>query len=265
MRTISVVVLLFNFSKILLAEEFDLRKLYGFQWSNVELPSTKEEKRAIIDFIYRKDSLLECEDWDSTSFEDFLDYVHFVHINGDHFLDVIYSGERCGEGVLTYILLNKGNTFEFVYKDMGEIKHLDIGGKILKEFYIEHRGCCDDISVYAGVCTAYDSANNLRFDCKPGADYSWVNLPKDLYLNPKFGNVSARKLTLRMSPEVENSPYDENYEIYGNILGTISNKKKTTIWADEKDILGRKWYFVETDRGLGWVMAKYIKIETVKR
>lgn len=68
-----------------------------------------------------------------------------------------------------------------------------------------------------------------------------------------------------MSPEVENSPYDENYEINGNILGTISNKKKTTIWADEKDILGRKWYFVETDRALGWVMAKYIKIETSKR
>ncbi len=265
MRYSFLIILLLSISGHARAEDFDLRKLYAFQWSNVELPSTIEEKRAIIDFIHSKDSLLLCEGRDSTEYEHFMDYVHFVHINGDHLLDVIYSGEYCGEGVLTYIFLNKGSSYEFVYKDMGEIKHLDIQSKILKEFYIEHSGCCDDISVYAGVCTAYDSANNLRFDCKPGADYSWVKLPSALYPNPKLGNVSVEKLTLRMSPKIENSPYDENYEIHGNIIGTLSNKEKTTIWADEKDSKGRKWYFIQTSLTLGWVMAKYIKIESTKR
>lgn len=260
MKWLFHVILLLNIPSLLFADDFDLRKLYSFQWSSVELPSTKEEKRAVIDFIYRKDSLLVCQDWDSTSFENFSSYLHLVHINSDHLLDAIYSGEYCGEGMLTYVMINNGNTYEIVYYSLGEIKYLNLRDRIVNEFYLEEVGCCDDIRANVHNCHAYDSANNIRFDCKLGADYSWVELPHGLYPNPKLGNVSAKKLTLRMSPKIENSPYDENFEIHGNIIGSLLQKEKITVWTEDKDTKGRKWYFIQAKGTIGWVMAKYIKI-----
>lgn len=266
MRFLFLFILLMCIPYLVRAADFDLRKLYGFHWSNVELPSTKEEKQSIIDFIYRKDSLLECEDWDSTSFENFLGYVHFVHINGDHLLDIIYSGEFCGEGALTYILVSKGNAYEVVFEDFGEVQNISVKDKFLKDFCFIDVGCCDNISTTVSNCVAYDSVNNLRFDCNSFLDfYSGTDLPNMLLKEPLSGTALVNRLRIRMSPKIESLPYDENHEIYGNISGELDKGSHGIVWAEEKDIEGRTWYFMQIKGTLGWVMAKYIKIETGKR
>lgn len=261
MRYSFLIILLLSISGHARAEDFDLRKLYGFQWSNVELPSTMEEKRAIIDFIYSKDSLLTCEDWDSTSFENFTDYVHFLHINGDHLLDVIYSGAQCGEGILTYILLNKGNAFEIIHTNWGGVKYLHIDNNSLKSFYLIQTGCCDEIEISMSTCISFDSVNNLRFGCLENASYySGTDLPNTLLKWPLLGRATVNRLRIRMSPKVEDFPYDENHEIHGNISEVLNKGSEGVVWAEEKDIEGRKWYFMQINGTLGWVIAKYVKI-----
>lgn len=207
--------------------------------------------------------MLECEDWDSTSFENFLDYVHFVHINGDHLLDVIYNGEYCGEGMLTYILLNKGNTYEVIFKNWGEVRNISVKDNFLKDFCFVVVGCCDDISSSVSSYISYDSVSNLRFEYKWFMDfYTGTDMPNVLLKEPLSGRTIVNRLRIRMSPKIENLPYDENHEIYGNISGELDKGSHGIVWAEEKDIEGRTWYFMQINGTLGWVMAKYIKVES---
>lgn len=264
MRLIVLISFLFLKVSFLYAQEiFPYDEIGKFNWTDVEVKQSlskkevKAEKRKVIRALFRT-RLFEGWDDDNTHYhyQWMLKGIHFVNVNGDNKVDVIYCGEFQGEGTIIIILLNDGTKYRHAFDVLGRPCKLVYESNILKRMYIEHVGCCASNSTLLYRYRVECINSKLKFikECESEI-LTNSKLPQKLLSKPYVKNIILKKVHLRSSPFLKNYPFDDFLEQYGNRIGVLTENTPVKIIAEEEDVQGNTWYFVEVE-------AKYKILKT---
>jgi len=244
-------------------ESFPYDEIEKFKWSDVEVkqaPSKKElkaEKRKVIPALFKTRWF---EGWDDDNTQShylwMLNGIRFVNVNGDNNVDVIYCGEFQGEGTIVIVLLNDGTKYTQCFREFGRPFKLVYEKNTLKSIFIEQVGCCASTSTLLYRYNVMYSEGKMKF-IKEFESEILTNskLPHKLLSKPFVKNIALKKVHIRSSPFFKNYPYDDFLEQYGNRIGVLTENTPARVIAEEKDILGNTWYYVEIE-------AKYKILKT---
>jgi hypothetical protein len=213
---------------------------------------------------------------DKYDINNFEQNLHFIDLNGDGKLDIIYEGFSGTESDFTEMLINKDNGFIKVvyFNQYLETLEFDKSGK-LNSYTTLDFGCC---AAFTGYETKY--LVNDKFETSilsQRAMTSYTKEPKTLFSKPiKFSTIND-SYTLRSAPLKD----DSSTIIYcamdkGNVIAIYPKNSIGKAWA-ETDTTGRIWWFVEMEpvkklsynlifyqdsipaKILGWMSSRYLK------
>lgn len=172
-----------------------------------------------------------------------------LHINTDTLVDFIYKGQYAGEGTEVDILINTGDDFESIKKELGGILNIFRLGP--NSGYIIHflqYGCCDDPQNKIETWILAENQNNMSITTTQKVFYlDETEIPDCFDINLKF-EVLNSPYTLRATPKIINEPeVIHNYD-RGNIVAEFGEGDTGTALATRTDEIGRVWWFVVMDK-----------------
>lgn len=208
--------------------------------------------------------------------KDFINKLHFIDLNGDKNLDIIYEGWSGSESDNTQIFINKNGHITKVFEAFQYIESLDFDkNEKLISFTILDFGCCAEYIEYETKFSVTDNFETsiLLQRAKP----SFTTPPQVLFSEPvKFTTISD-EYTLRSSPIIDDTStviYDAPNK--GNAIAKFSKNSSGQAWAEQKDNTGRTWWLVEMNpieklsynlvyykdtippREIGWMSKRYL-------
>jgi hypothetical protein len=228
----------------------------------VSCKSTLNPKESLL-FTYNdvydwKDCVVPSEDWISKELpkirKQFNEYVanietidqtlHFIDLNNDKKLDVIYSGTSGAESDCVIFLLNIDNDYRILYEEYTNIRDLIFdGGKLVGYIGLDF-GCCAD---YIQKETKYSISEDWnRSVVYQRVKTSYTELPKKLFEKPVTFEIKCDTLKLRATPIID----DTNMFIYdtiGNVVSSYLKGSRGFVWSEKINDLGETWLFVEMD------------------
>lgn len=221
------------------------------QWSDFETKIDFKTKKRIILKLGREDfynSQLNGED----KFE-YANHFHFLDIDKDNDLDIIYNASDGADSDLILIWLNNNDVYTQIYQESGLIKSLKFKGETL-ELIIDSYQYSDVL--YAKFISLYLS-NGKANAFKTFKYFSEIRFPLDL---KKHENIKQENLILRSTPFIKNEPcieYSDGNTYCGNIIKQFDNERNGYSISTYKDIAGTTWWFsiIETEENkyeLGW-------------
>ncbi len=244
-------------------ELFPYDEVMTFKWADIEVKpdlnqkEVKAEKRKIVRTLHRTRYFEGWDEYDThENYQRMLKGIHFVNINGDNNVDVIYCGEFQGEGTIIIMLLNDGTKYSQCLREFGRPCKLVYEKNILKDMYIEHVGCCAETSTFLYRYSVQITGGKLKFTKEFESNIlSYSKLPKTLLNKIYVKNITLKKAHIRSSPLLKNYPYDDFLEQYGNRIGVLTENTPVRVIAEQKDAYSNTWYFVEVE-------AKYKILKT---
>ncbi len=247
-------------------------------WSKYDQQVTKPLRTKYIESIKIHFDSLAYEERDYSDEKKFNDRFHFIDLNADGKLDVIYAGFSGSEPDIVKIFLNKGNQLIPVFQGYQDLSTLVFDeNKQLRSFTLLDFGCCAEYNEYE---TKYKVDNNFKIELI----YQRARLvrtipPTNIWSKPiKFLTLND-DYTLRSEPIKEDTGtyiYDAIGE--GNFVAKYPKNAKGLAWAAYKDKTNRVWWFVEmypvqnlkknqiyrrdslvAPRALGWMSSRFLQ------
>lgn len=237
---------------------------------------TKEEKLKLVDQLRPQFEYLATYDsWKEETLDDF----HFIDLDNDRDLDLVFTGWSGGEPDCVKILINKNGDYKEVFKTFQKITNVQFKNNILSSISIHDPGCC----------AAYiEFDEDYTFDVKRDKlTYTLTNRtallypteePKDKFATPINFEVLNDKYFLRLTPKIDTVDQDFAEDTQpDNVIAEFKKGTTGTAYAERTDDTGRVWWFVETDsrykparslfydidekptRLKGWMSSNYLK------
>jgi hypothetical protein len=233
---------------------FPIRK--DFAWGSVEKQVSKAEidefiKETPDEFGYYRQ---EVTNYHSYNLDSLRLCLHFLDINGDNLLDVIFDGQSGGEPREIEIFINKGDGYKKVFSDMQAISKLEWRDNRLSKLYIFDWGCCDDYVDYGKIYqTVFDKTNVPDLvQIHQEASIHFGEKPDTLLEKPTRFVVLNNNYNIRFAPIIDDTSgqiWDDerNRQFHGNIIGKLSKGAKGHALGKKTDSSGREWWYVEID------------------
>jgi hypothetical protein len=258
-----------------------------FRWRNVETILSKVRIEQFIkscpnDFGYFRQHE---HDLDRANPDTLATRLHFLDINGDGNLDVIFSGESGGEANLILVYMNVGGKYKQVFSGEQYVDSLEWRDNRLYKIYIDDPGCCAEYLVFKKIYqVSYDKANTPAFVQLHQSEYvKGTDFPDSLWANPVRFEVLNDGYKLRFRPTVDDSSRQEWCDeppYTGNLIGKLSKGARGTAFARKTDATGREWWYVEMDeefypagqalrkteniefptKAAGWLSSRFVKV-----
>ena len=202
--------------------------------------------------------------------------LHFIDLNNDKKLDVIYSGTSGAESDCVIFLLNNDNDYKILFEEYTNIRDLIFdGGKLVGYTGLDF-GCCAE---YVQKETKYKVTEDWnRSVVYQRVKVSYTGLPEKIFERSIRFEIKSDTLKLRATPIID----DKNVFIYdtiGNVVSSYLKDSKGFAWSEKQNDLGETWLFVEMDpnnyqigsrinynpdklpqRNLGWFPAEDLNI-----
>ena len=167
--------------------------------------------------------------------------LHFIDLNNDKKLDVIYSGTSGAESDCVIFLLNTDNSYKILYEEYTNIRDLIFDGSKLVGYTGLDFGCCAD---YIQKETKYSVSEDWnRSVIYQRVKASYTELPEKLFEKPFRFEIKCDTLKLRATPVID----DTNMFIYdtiGNVVSSYLKGSKGFAWSEKQTYLGETWWFV---------------------
>jgi hypothetical protein len=242
-------------------------------WTEWEVPYSDADMKNVIAELPKQNKFFK---FDAST-------THFVDLNNDNLVDVIYNGNPGLETDWCTIHFNTGQGYKQVFSSRGRIS------KLFKEpdsdvisFEINDLLCCDEFISYVKECK-FDKEKSYYQIVRREMYYSVMKWP-DKYLkecfNFKVNSVSCEMLARPTSTNEILAPTSSYDEVLRNKLFALSDKTRGLILAEFTADEGTKYYFVKVDYTyvteklnpfyyhdkdtsnlfvLGWINSKYLK------
>lgn len=214
---------------------------------------------------------------DKYSIFDFRRHLHFVDLNNDQLLDIIYSGPHSGEGDVIHIFMQHEGTFEKVFEEMQSIFRVEWDGEKLSQIFVNDWGCCASPFLTRKIyAVRYDTDNLPEFKEVFKSEELRVDIEKPkTYMNqPIRFNVDNPNYRLRLAPIIDDNTPFNFYDTQGNTMLRLPKGAKGTAYAAKQDETGRVWWYVTIDPGteisevivifdstahlIGWLSSRYV-------
>jgi hypothetical protein len=200
--------------------------------------------------------------------------LHFIDLNNDKRLDVIYAGTSGSAADFVVFLINNKNGYKVLYEDYTNLRELKIENNRLVYYTILDLGCCAE---YRRLETKYWIDKDLnRFQIYTRATTNYTEFPNTYFDKPIKFVVTNDIYKMRSSPIVDDTSRI-TYDTISNVTSTYLKSSIGYAWAEKKDNTGRVWWFVEMEpcnnqinsklnytadllpiRNLGWMSSKYL-------
>ncbi len=181
------------------------------------------------------------------SIADFENKLHFIDLNGDGKLDIIYCGYSGGESYYTRMFLNVNGKYVKIFEEAQYLESLDFDklGK-LKSLVMLDFGCCAEYIEYETtylINAGYKFVIQLR-----RAKASFTVPPQRMLAHPFKIIVVNDNSKLRSAPAIDDlSTVIYDAEGLGNVIAKYSRNSTGLVWAEESDSTGRTWWLVEME------------------
>jgi hypothetical protein len=206
-------------------------------WSKYEtLLPIDVRARTLSDSIFALDN-----PYGSTSAADF----HFIDLNSDGLLDVLFNGHR-GEGEDLIIWLRVGSGYEKMSELEGRVTSLLRSEPWTPlSFRLYDYGCCASrFDFFNQYVPAIDSGK-FAYKLTTQVMVSSTDQPSvRFYMDSRPITVKS-KMEVRFDPLINNEPWDADYgKAVGNLYATFSTGSTGRVLGEGTDSLGHTWYFV---------------------
>jgi hypothetical protein len=241
-------------------------------WKNHEKSLDFKTKRALISkfdviFSYVKESDYYKEKYDSM--------FHFLHLNSDTLIDVIYEGWSGGEPDVSKFFYNTGDTFKLQFEAYQYISDLILKDGRLESFTTVDFGCCAE---YVEWEKLFKVNNDSLYLIYKKAKINQTVEPKTYFKKTKKFIVENSPYYLRYEPKINDDElYSPWMESIGNRVAEYTKGDQGIAFAEKTDSTGRIWWFVEMQekkniqyniiyesetnksKYLGWMSSKFLK------
>jgi hypothetical protein len=217
--------------------------------------------------------------------------LHFVDLNNDGAMDVIYEGESDDEGGIVMIFMHYGGVYEKVFEERQNVYKMDWENGKLSRIFIDNIGCCAD---YVEFEKGFELTNNTinkplfkQFYQTASAYIFGMKKPDSLFDKHFRFEVMNDNYNLRYQPVIDDTSFepwnsDDTFpKALGNTIAKLPEGAKGTALAKQTDKTGRVWWYVEMDEQYplkqyvlyqnqnkfptkvkGWLSSRFVKVLT---
>lgn len=214
-------------------------------WTELESVSNSE-KLALIESVKTEfDYLATYETWKDENLSKF----HFIDLDKDGDLDLIFDGWSGGEPTCVRIYLNRNDEYHQVLDEYQIIQDLQMDDHGLSSISIEDPGCCSAYIVFNMEYTVFTSKDTMDFVL----DSRTARIENTLLPSKKLGkpvrfSVENDFYFLRATPSIDTTDlWYEGRRGTDNIIAKYSKGAEGTAYGHSTDETGRVWWFVEID------------------
>lgn len=233
---------------------FPIRK--DFAWGSVEKQVSKDKiddfiKKTPEEFGYYRQKVT---DYHSYNLDSLRRCLHFLDINGDNLLDVVFYGQSAGEPMEIEIFINKGDSYKKVFSDMQGISKIEWRDNRLSKLYIFDWGCCAAYIDYGKIYQiVFDKPNIPDFvQIYQEASIHFGENPDTLLEKPTRFIVLNNNYNIRFAPIIDDTSFqiwddERTLKFHGNIIGKLPKGARGYALGKKRDSSSREWWYVEID------------------
>jgi len=240
-----------------------------FDWSKIETEINETEKSRLIELLKTHfDYFFNSEFYK----DDFEEKVHFVDINNDNKIDVIFNGWSGGEPDIIRFFIQSENGFDKWFEVLQHPLELKITNNKIDEIIAIDNGCCD---AYQVTISTYKVSNKLNLVSQTSY-IDWTDMDGTIIEPTKFKIINDTYF-IRDSPKIDNETENERFETKGNSIGEFLKGQKGTAYKSSTDSTGRVWWLMESEpldslqnsyfynenrvkaSFIGWISSRYVE------
>jgi hypothetical protein len=213
-----------------------------FNWIDIEVELDEAEKAILLEQVFQIELFEMLKGHDIVKKSNF----HFVNLNDNEHIDIIYYGFALTESNRTIFLENNGRNFNITIDLFGELKSFEKKpSENSFSFCILNYPCCAGYTFHLESYTYNTASEILRLDRKI-AYIKGTKFPEIADFNKKFETVNE-PYRLRAHPFIDNDFPDKfftYYESEGNLIAEFMKGTQGRSIAEYMDDTGRVWWFV---------------------
>lgn len=243
--------------------------LKGFNWKKIELPVSKKYKDSVVKML--KPAFKNMFDATYAGSENFSHAFHFVELNGDQLVDVIYEGWSGSEGNDVIFYINTGTEFKEFFRNQHYFNHQHLAEicfqeKHLSSFTLYDEGCCNpDVEIEKHYAAGSNLQTRLSLQRAIIVGMRENNLTYRNAIvefeNPVHFKVLSEGYSMRLTPEIIDSipiwSNLENIKGKGNIIAVYPKEAPGRAWASTTDKTGRQWWLVEMEPAVNLSFSRF--------
>lgn len=176
--------------------------------------------------------------------------LHFIDVNGDGLLDVIFEGQSGGEGTIIKIFMRSQKGYSKVFEERQALTRVVFENKRLTEITVTDRGCCADYVTYKKQYTvSFPGSKPVFKQIRQIAFISEGAVPDSMFTAPFKFVILNNNYNFRCAPFIDDSSSHEWSDASapkGNVIGKFSEGAICTALGKKIDDTGREWWYIET-------------------
>jgi hypothetical protein len=212
------------------------------QWHGLQNIKRSNREIKIVKNILQDTLLFYC--YEEEYFEDYLALFHFIDLDGDKDLDLIFNGRICGghESESIYVFMKKDGQYKLIVTESGKVLNIEKNKEIL--FY--QYPCCASISNFF---RNYKISKDTLVSDYTVLFYSvsfWPSESEFAYKMKKSNSIKLTQNTLLYMYTTKES----NHILYSeenNNIGKINDEIEVFTYFNYMDEHDNKWSFVLID------------------
>ncbi len=209
--------------------------------------------------------------------EEYSEFFHFIDIDNDNDLDLIYDGWSGSEPMMVNIYLNRKGHFSLIFRQYMNINEIEMENNELQRMVIHDPGCC--LAIMENWYTYHFNSKRDSVDFWLVDYFTYHNeTPKPEILFDKEIKFKVVNSTyhLRITPEIDNESFYFPDDSNGNQIMTYTTGEFGYALAEKCDSTGRVWWYVAMDnkekrhsnvkdpaafspKYVGWMSSRYLK------
>lgn len=251
---------------------------FKFSWYAYEANFPIKEKKKIIQKLRKEfEVFFEVDKFEENSFYNLYECLHFIDIDNDSDLDMIFEGWSGAESTIVKIFNNKKGNFTKCFEAFQQIGKIEFDKfKRIQFITILDRGCCAEFIRFE---TRYKFDRNFNSSIvSQRVTTNNLSLPPNNFDQPIYFRTNFPIVNLREDSFVDDTTLTMNETITGNKIATFPFNSKGKIWGEMLDSKGKTWCLVEMDyttnitnnvtysrdsipnKLIGWMSKKNLKI-----
>jgi hypothetical protein len=220
---------------------------FKFNWYAHEANFPIKEKKKIIQELREEfEVFFEVDKFEGNPFYNLYECLHFIDIDNDSDLDMIFEGWSGAEATVVKIFINKKGNYTKCFEAFQQIGKIEFDKfKRIQFITILDRGCCAEFVRFE---TRYKFDRNLNTSIvSQRVTTNNLSLPPNNFDQPIYFRTNFPIVNLREDPFVNDTSLTMNETINGNKIATFPFNSKGKIWAEMMDSKKKKWCLVEMD------------------
>lgn len=244
----------FNYAQDFLKLFDSYNQNYNYNWRGIDNRQTLDFKESFIEYA-NQNGLLKDESAffkANPGFGNILNNLYVVDINGDKYLDIIYSGSSGGEPNVVKFFMQKDGDFELTFTVYQGIVRVEWEKGKIKSIMSHDWGCCAEFRVINSVYEVNYTNNIPKFEKRyQSIEYEFMKKPLEFFGEAIRFSVDNEGYKLRAFPEIDDTTLinsDFNEQRMGNTIGILSQGTIGKAYGEHTDATGRVWWYVEIDK-----------------